>query len=176
VCYLITFAVPQGHAAVVSHSRVPRVAAHANGSLATLFGKAFALFSITDGGCSCRLFSAPSVESRAEPRQRSLRQKYERLGWSPEKIERALTSSEDTLQAKTQASPGGLRLDVATYIADLAQRSEEVRLVVHEFRGSFVDEVVPVSRRVTLTAAELSGHAARIEEDVVYIIRSSTRR
>lgn len=136
-------------------------------------GKEFALFSITDGGCSCNLYSSGSTENRSAKRQRSLRQKYERLGWSTEKIERALSSSSDALEQRGGASAGGLRHDVAALFADLARRTERVKLIVNHFHGSFVDEPVSASSRVDLSVHELTERPEQIEANVVYTIRRS---
>jgi hypothetical protein len=173
MCYLITFAVPEGQASGVPSGRLPRVAPHQNQSLQDLAGPGFALFSISEEGCSCRLFSPPADGDAtfAERRARTLRQKYARSGWSKEKIDRALASSAEALEHNQHRSEEGLRSDVAAYLAELAERAGPVKVIVHSFRGSFAEEPVAAARRVELSATGLRQRPQSVVEDVLYTIR-----
>lgn len=172
MCYLIHVGVPAAHAASIRTQRSPRVDRHSNPSVAEAFGSDFALYSITDGGCSCRLYASPGARSRRSRRSESLKKKYERLGWSEEKIARALASSNDALEQNHHDDGPGLGADVAGYVASLAESFGEVQLIVHEYRGSFAEEVVVPVRTVAMSAHELraAGRFA-IEVDTVHNIR-----
>jgi predicted chitinase len=65
----------------------------------------------------------------------------------------------------------GIRSDVALFIAQLADESGTVKLIVHEFHSSFAEEVVPAKSSDTLSARQLRENSATIRENVVYTIR-----
>lgn len=168
MCYLIHLGVPRSHAQDVPAGRVPRVEPQENPSISAAFGPAFALFSIADGGCSCSLYTAPDP-ARAERDALAKRRKYERLGWSPAKIERALVASGQSRSETPRRS--GIRHDIATLIGQIARMASEVRLLVHAHHGAFREEIiVPQSTRLlNVEELEASAHAT-VAVDVVYSI------
>lgn len=172
MCYLIHVGVPIAHAAAVKAQRAPRVERCRNASVEQAFGTAFALFSVADGGCSCRLYSSPATKSRPARRSDALRKKYVRMGWSEEKIARALSSSNDAMSTSQHDDSPGLGRAAAEYVADLAGRCSEIRFIVHDYRGLFAEEVVVPARTVRMSPDELrAGGHFRIETDTVYEIQ-----
>jgi hypothetical protein len=169
MCYFIHIGVPAAHAATIESPRVPRIEPHDNPSVAAAFGPSFALFGITDGGCACRLYSSPDGWSDRD-RTDTRRRKYERMGWSEAKIARALAASGEA-QAQSEREPG-LSADVAKLVANIATTAGEVRLIVHDYRGSFAEERVVAGEPRSVGAGELiASQYAAIREDTVYVIR-----
>ncbi|HEY0158705.1 MAG TPA: hypothetical protein VGF28_15585 [Thermoanaerobaculia bacterium] len=174
MCYLIQFGVPARHAHAVPKGRLPRVDRQHNPSVSAAFGSSFATFCVTDGGCSCHLYSAPDREGSERDRTRTgmLRRKYERLGWSKAEIARALAASVEGRAQSNHDSPPGIRPDVAELLADLVDVAGEIRLIVHQYHGSFAEEPIPTPAACSMSAREFreAGHAA-ILQDTVYVIR-----
>jgi hypothetical protein len=170
MCYLIHLGVPVRSAAAIQSNRLPHVSPARNESVSAAFGPAFALFSVSEGGCACNLYSPPKAGSDDQDRMETRRKKYERLGWSAAKIDRALADSVEARAHAEETKRAGLREDVAIYVADLADRAGEVRLVVHFYHGSFSDEQVPSRTTRTIAAHELR-RGLPLAEDTVYIIR-----
>lgn len=162
VCALISLGVPLSHP--LQRQRLPRIDRIDNPAVAAAFGERFAQYSITEGQCSCDLYSRFMPEPDAGDSKR--RRKYERMGWSSAKIERALAES-----ARPRQHDDGLRADVAALIAGIAEAAGEVRLIVHTYRGSFAEERVRVGDHVTLSAKELRADGRHtIAEDTLYTI------
>jgi hypothetical protein len=114
------------------------------------------------------LYSSPDASGAAgDPTAK--RRKYERLGWSRAKIERALAASEEAHSETTR--PSGIRQDVAKAIADIARSVGEIRLLVHQYPGLFAEEkiVVQSTHRLHASEFEKSAHAS-VAEDIVYTI------
>ncbi|HEY0142093.1 MAG TPA: hypothetical protein VGF48_14430 [Thermoanaerobaculia bacterium] len=166
MCYLISLGVPERHARSLRATRLPRVDRQENPSISAMFGEELAQFSVTDGQCSCSLYSVPDKEGDSA-RVDARRQKYERMGWSRAKIDRALADAE-----RPQPARSGVTESVASTITDLAESCGEVRMIVHVYRGSFAEERVRVHETREITPADLRG-AARydIEVDTLYVIR-----
>lgn len=144
---------------------MPHLARQENPDVGAAFGEEFALFSITDGQCSCHLYDSPAAAEREPDHAR--RRKYERRGWSQARIERALAAAEQAAALPDR----GVKENAAALIADLAERFGEVRLLVHEYRGSFAEERVRAHGEERISAAELRGAGRhRIELDTIYVI------
>lgn len=167
MCYLIHLGVPTRQADSVPPGRVPRIDPQRNASVSEAFGAGFAQFSVTDGGCSCSLYSEPrDVGDRTAEK----RKKYERMGWSRAKIERALADSAGS--GEQARGHGGLREDIALLVAGFAERYGEVRLLIHAYRGSFIEERVTTLGTQTIEVAHLrAGGSAELLADTLYVIR-----
>jgi hypothetical protein len=106
-------------------------------------------FELTHGGCSCDLVPEARDRDRAEVER--LRHRYERQGWSPAKIERAVRAAEDSrskrAQRREETGPQQLFLNA---IVEQVCRFGSVRIFEHFYRGSQDDEAVGCSgcRRV----------------------------
>ena len=173
MCYLIHIGVPQSRADEVPRSRLPRIARQENPSIAEAFGRGFVLFSVTDGGCACKLFSPPSAPDPWRDSPERKKRQYGRLGWSQAKIDRALATFEQDRSTSNRGA--GLRQEVAAFIGELAVAFGEVKLLVHEYRGLFgTEKVIPRGSR-SLRAEEFEGPAyCAVSEDVIYIVHAST--
>jgi hypothetical protein len=169
MCHLIHIGLPEAYADAVPAGREPHVERQTNPSVSAAFGAGFAQFSVSLGGCSCGLYASPEAEARESNRPYARRQKYERMGWSKAKIDRAVAAMEEAAQSHTVMS--GLRDAAAKLVADLAEWTGEVRLIVHEYRGSFAEERVQPRGTRRLTAAELRGIGRYdVLEDMLYVI------
>lgn len=175
MCYLIHFGVRDEYACDLETRRQPHVARHANASVEAAFGPGFSLFLVADGGCSCSLYSSP--RSKGRERSETLREKYARLGWSEAKIARALEASAAAREQNRRATEAGLREDIASFLADLANDAGEVRVIVHHYHGSFAEERVTAAGSETIAAGDLrTGGRHEILEDRVYRIQPSAVR
>lgn len=171
MCSFLYLGVPVAHAASIATERLPRIGPASEPDVARLFTAAFAQFVITDGGCSCPLYGSPQ---RADAQQKQLatrRKRYERMGWSAEKIARALGDSANT-RSGGHGEHAGLRQDVAEYIATVAERTGAARMLVR-WEGGAADENVAVTNTVRLTAGDLRSHGrTTIAYDTLYVIET----
>ena len=156
------------HAESVQSPRAFRVAPQQNPSVNAAFGPAFVSFSVASGGCACELYSSPEARQRKD-RSDSRRRRYERMGWSDAKIQRALGDSAEA-RSHSRHGPPGIREDVAAFLGDLAERSGELRLIVHHYHGLFSEETVPSAGSHTVTVDELR-RGFPFLEDTLYVLR-----
>src|SRR5687768_11814114 len=109
MCYLVTIGTRGSQADIEGllgpNSRLV-VQPSRNPSLRLLFPQRDQLFQVTSGGCSCDLVMCSHEPLRNEQRAR-LRARYQRKGWSPAKIGRALADWEiaHERQAQHRAAP-----------------------------------------------------------------------
>ena len=166
MCYFLDIAVPERFAELVESPRGLHIGRHHDPAMVAALGPSFAIFTVEDGGCACKLYTAPRADP-AKDRAEAQRQKYKRMGWSEAKIARALA---DAAAAPDHEREPGLRRDVAELIAALADRVAEVRLFVRHYERARGDEQVRVNAQRTVTAQELRDGLA-VDEDVVYVIQ-----
>lgn len=168
MCYLIHVGVPSWYESSVEAPREFHVERHHNASVEAAIGSEFALFSISDGGCSCAMYVAPRHRGTEDRRADRMRKKYGRLGWSEAKVQRALTAATEARARNTR--PPGLRVDVSEYIADLADVVLEVRLIVHDYRGPFSEEHVSSGAPKSVQASDVR-EGLIFNVDTVYTVR-----
>lgn len=138
MCYLITFAVPSAVGVEPGRYGGLEVDPFVNAGSGHDYSDGLSVFSLTMKSCSCDLYSAGgSDESKREKR---LRKKYERRGWSAEKISRALGDS-----ARADRQRSGLSNDVRSFLLQLLDRAAEVQLIVHWHSAGFNDEAFATS-------------------------------
>jgi hypothetical protein len=153
MCQLVTIGVPKSSGSAAPTFGGPRdplaVAPSQNPHVAAIFPATDLRFQVTIGGCSCGLVGRNHGAGEDGSSRQRLR--YERMGWSRAKIERAL-------QASTTARGRDRTYDPARRFRDgvlaLLDRVPSLRLFVHTYRGDFDTEVV-VSTGVT--------HLSRVE-------------
>ena len=168
MCYFITVGLAEDKAESLER-HVPRgfhIAAIENASVLQQMGHGLRAYLLMSGGCSCDLFAEPSRVSEEEERQR-LRHKYERMGWSAARIERAL---EQRAESREAASSPGLRTDVQRFLGQLAEGVGQVAVVVHWYGGEDVQEARLHCRQGMVVSPEIA-LAGKLELKADEIVR-----
>lgn len=163
MCYFITIGLPEGKTEFLEH-RVQRgfhIAPVANASILQQIGQDFRTYLLMSGGCSCDLFREPPTKTEAErdahtrSAKERLRHKYEKMGWSKTKIDRAL--AQRPKDRGTQAFVG-LRGDVQRFLGELATNVSQLAILVHWYDGD-VEEP-----RIACTQGEIVRPETLLEE------------
>jgi hypothetical protein len=157
MCYFITLAVPQRHAAVVGET-APRgltIYSTANRSLRESLPADHETFLITSGMCSCGLYPAPSAAEQPASREEHLRQAYAGRGWSQAKIDRAVAQS---LAHKKQGSPRfvGYRADVVEFVRAIVTQTSVAALLAHFYDAGVEDARIVVGKPLGITPDRLA--------------------
>ena len=96
MCFFIAIAVPSNEAERVRTEHAARgmhIAPTANAAARAAAGPGRVPLLVTTGGCSCDWYKRPAeseAESEAHSKILKAKARYERMGWSKAKIERAL--------------------------------------------------------------------------------------
>ncbi|HEV7764362.1 MAG TPA: hypothetical protein VGQ76_05135 [Thermoanaerobaculia bacterium] len=148
-----------------------------NASIAALLPADWETFTLTDGTCSCEMYSdsgaenpRPSIEDRiATFRAKHAKPKFRKQGWSDAKIERAVEQMRQDVTPSWHAEFDGLRIDVRRALAELARMTKSVALLVHPFSGSVDTETIRAQRQ-NISVAKLIDDESPIATDVLYLI------
>ena len=127
------------------------------------------VYSLTSGGCSCGLLPDSLDSGNNDRGEGRLRQKAAKLHWTHAKTERAVTDLR--LSSAVHSDGSATERAARTYLADVADASGGLSLIVHSHRGSFATEKFIVVREAKLTAAQLRSTETPIERDVRYVVR-----
>ena len=125
---------------------------------------------ITSRGCSCDLFTPdsglPEIDYAEEARK-----KYADLGWSQQKIERAVN---DTLKKRATGMRSflGLRLDVCKGINYIVQVTGSLALLVHDYSGSLEDQEVRPKLVQPCLIKEFDDRAKKLKYDELLFVHS----
>lgn len=169
MCYFITIAVPRGHVETLK-GMVPRslhLGAPVHRDISENLGSGYEAFTITSDGCSCGLFSlGPAADPGAD--ERALRRKYGRAGWSPPKVERAVASA---MSHRRSDERPGLRADVGTLLAAVAEAAGELVLVVVEYSGRPDRDRVTLRGSTRVSAGDLRAGAVEVSLDHLYTVQ-----
>lgn len=106
---------------------------HSNPSITSLMAPNWISFTATLGGCSCGFYL---TEDGSEDRLEKLRKKFDKKGWSENKIARALELN----KAESFPKPG-LRSDVVDLLNELIESFGEVMVSLHFYSGAVEEEV-----------------------------------
>jgi hypothetical protein len=130
--------------------------------VASIFPTTDLRLDVTIGGCSCDLIGR-SHGARAGDVSNQ-RRRYERLGWSRAKIERALQAS-TAAHDRDRGSVHARRFREG--VVALLDRMPSIHLFVHMYSGDFDTEVV-ISKGVTyLSRAEYEAAHGALPEDTL---------
>jgi hypothetical protein len=162
VCYFVTLGVQQAGVAAVTRIGTPQsglqVRPSRNSSVAAAFPRGDVLFQITDGHCSCDLFSGATGKSaRDEARHR---ERYRRKGWSETKVSRAL-------EAKRAVHQAGKRARFRDAVASVVRQVRDVRLLSHMYSGGVDTEKVQPGGRQSVTLEAFLAADGTFPEDIV---------
>lgn len=171
MCYFVTIGVPERHrqrlAAVAREHTLLDVSASANPSVARQFPAGDALCTVTQGGCSCRLYADAGTKTDAE-QEAARRAQYRRRGWSEAKISRALESSR-----RSRAAPDvDARAVFRELVAAIVDTTGHVRLFAHLYAHGVDTEDVGPAARLTLALREFERREGAFAADaVVEVVR-----
>lgn len=164
VCFFITIAVPTRAVAAVCTRHATAgmsIDRTLNRSALEAAGPGWTPLLVTGGGCSCGWYVRPNTSGLTERIARA-RAKYERAGWSPGKIARALEAA--------RAGPGphdGLHGEIVSLLEAIASRHGAVGVWVHDFVGKVEQEPYGIAARERWTLSELAGKARTLDTDVL---------
>jgi hypothetical protein len=169
VCYIITIAVSNtSKDAIRAAHAAPDLSIDvtANPAAVAAAGAGRTPLLVTGGGCSCGWYTEPASH-RHEQRAARARARYQRLGWSQAKIDRALAS------VVCQARPGdGLHPVIVDLLRSIAASCGRVSVWVHDFHGRLEHEPYTIARREQWTLAELEHRASTLGLDTIADIRA----
>ena len=180
MCYFITIGLP-GDKAEFLEKRIPRglhIRRIVHHAALQQMGHGFRTYLLMSGGCSCALFNERTNDShedrqaKGRSEQERLRRKYEKLGWSSAKIDRALGQHAGSPGAQSVA---GLRGDVQRFLGELATIAGELAVLVHWYDEDVRDGDSACKKgEVVSPDAALEGRLHINSDEIVWI--SARRR
>jgi hypothetical protein len=175
MCFFLTIAVPSQHADRISEAfgRGFQISASTNPSVAAALPARYEARLVTSGMCSCGLYARPNSVERADPATH-LRRKYEKLGWSEAKIERAIEQAAASA-SKSNPPNSGIRADVIKRLGTLCHAAGSVAILVHFYNGDVESERLTLGQPIYCGCDDLAARAQTLDEDQV-LIASSRRR
>ena len=171
MCFFIAIAVPSNAAERVRTEHAARgmhIAPTANASARAAAGPGRVPLLVTTGGCSCDWYRRPAeseAESEAHSKILKAKARYERMGWSKAKIERALEG-----MARSPQHDFGLQPVVVELLQAVARDCGSTAIWVHDFSGDVEVEPYTIARREHWPSSEIAGRAAMLAPDTVAAI------
>ena len=148
-------------------SREVRLDPQTNADLQALVHPSDHVFVLSTSGCGCHLFGEPEEEDEAVDRDNRAR-KYARRGWSPAKIQRALSQADSA--HPVERSFTGIRADVREALATAASRTGCLHIFVHDYEGSVDSARITPAGRVAVGLEELRVGTVEIEQNQLYSV------
>ena len=166
MCFFIAIAVPSNAAERVRTEHAARgmhIAPTANASARAAAGPGRVPLLVTTGGCSCDWYKRPAEsESEAESKIAKARARYERMGWSKAKIERALEG-----MSRPPRQDFGLHPVVIDLLQAVTQDCGSAAVWVHEFSGDVEVESYAIARHERWARTEVAARSAMLATDTV---------
>jgi hypothetical protein len=168
MCFFLTVAVPVQHA-----HRIREVFGGfqtrptANASVIAALPETYEARLITRGMCSCDLYARPRAAEGSDPTPH-LRRKYEKLGWSEAKIQRAIEQAMASAP-KSDRPISGFRPDVTECLDTLCRVAGSVALLVHWYNGDVETERLSLGQPLRCDCDEVGARAQSLGEDQVLI-------
>ena len=168
MCFFITIAVPSNAVEGVRTERAVRgmhIAPTANASARAAAGPGRVPLLVTTGGCSCDWYKRPAeseAESEAHSKILKAKARYERMGWSKAKIERALEG-----MARSPQHDFGLHPVVIDLLQAVTQDCGSAAVWVHEFSGDVEVESYAIARHERWARTEVAARSAMLATDTV---------
>ena len=169
MCELVTIGVPKSIGSTLTEFGGPRdgfaVTPSRNPHVANIFPATDLRLDVTIGGCSCDLVGRHHGARDGDMSKQ--RHRYEKLGWSRAKIDRALQAS---TAAHDRDHAGAHARKFREGVLALLDRVRSIRLFVHTYTGDFDTEVV-ISRGVArVSRAEYeAAHGAFPQDTLVEV-------
>jgi len=101
-----------------------------------------------------------------------MRRQYEKKGWSPNKIERAVQDHKKAIQHHRVESFEGLRPDIRELIADLTMKSGSTAVLVHFYSSDIKKERFNIEIGETASPDELLSGNVKLFEDRLLWVRA----
>lgn len=174
MCQLVTIGVSQADGSNFREFGGPRdglaVTPSRNPYLATIFPSTDLRLDVTVGGCSCDLLGGHHGSRLADPANQ--RRRYEKLGWSRAKIDRALQAS-TVAHARDHSSEHARSF--RSGVLALLDRMPAIRIFVHMYSGDFDNESVPCKGMIQMSRAEYEASYGALPEDTLVEIAAKLR-
>ena len=166
MCFFIAIAVASDAADRVRTEHAARgmhIAPTANASARAAAGPGRVPLLVTTGGCSCDWYKRPAEsESEAESKIAKAKARYERMGWSKAKIERALEG-----MSRPPRQDFGLHPVVIDLLQAVTQDCGSAAIWVHEFSGDIEVEPYAIARHERWARTEVAARSAMLATDTV---------
>jgi len=167
MCYFLTVSVPEPYGIWFVRSMKPGycLTVSGNRSLSSLLPEGHKSFYVTQGMCSCPLYRRLyDPEEHTE----KIRKKYAKRGWTNAKIERSLAE-----RAKNRRHGFmGLHPELRYVLAQTADVTEQISLLVHWYSGSPDEENVEPVSQSSINADELIRNDRAVAEDHLLTVKS----
>lgn len=166
MCFFIAIAVPHNAAERVRAEHTVRgmqIAPTANASARAAAGPGRVPLLVTTGGCSCDWYKRPAEsESEAASKLAKARARYERMGWSQAKIERALEG-----MTRSPRHDFGLHPVVIELLQAVARDCGSAAVWVHDFSGDVEVEPYSLVQRERWRQSEVAARSATLAPDTL---------
>ena len=168
MCFFITIAVPNNAVERLRAEHTVRgmqIAPTANASARAAAGPGRVPLLVTTGGCSCDWYKRPAEsesEAEADSKLAKAKARYERMGWSKAKIERALEG-----MARSPQHDFGLHPVVIDLLQAVTQDCGSAAVWVHEFSGDVEVESYAIARHERWARTEVAARSAMLATDTV---------
>ncbi len=164
MCFFITIAVPAHSAELICQQHSTRqltISATTNPSALAAAGAGRLPLLVTGGGCSCAWYKPPAAAD-AQAKLARARAKYEKLGWSAAKIDRAMDAME-----RTPRQDEGLHHVILDLLRTIVTAHGPAAIWVHDFSGNIELEPYTISRHEQWSSSSLAESAATLCPDVI---------
>lgn len=164
MCFFITIAVPSDAVERVRTEHAARgmhIAPTANALARSLAGSGRTPLLVTTGGCSCDWYKRP-LESEAESKVAKARARYERIGWSSAKIERAMEG-----MSRVPRHDFGLHPVVIELLQAVARDCGSAAVWVHDFSGDVEVEPYSLVQRERWGQSEVAARSGTLGPDTL---------
>lgn len=166
MCFFITIAVPSNAVEPVRTEHAARgmhIAPTANASARAAAGPGRTPLLVTTGGCSCDWYKRPAEsEAEADSKIAKARARYERMGWSKAKIERALEA-----MSRPPRHDFGLHPVVIELLQAVARDCGSTSVWVHDFSGDVEVEPYSLVQRERWRQSEVAARSATLAPDTL---------
>lgn len=165
MCFYITVAVERKHKSLLKAKLRGSftVSPIDNPSILSNLKPGQVAFVVTDGMCSCSLYTRTYALEDTEEKVRRKYSKYKKHGWTEAKINRAIADS----LSRPKPDFLGLRSDLRSQLADLASEAGRVFLVVHYYSDGTETEEVPIIGKKVLSCETMQNNDESVEEDTL---------
>lgn len=177
MCLFITIAVPSNSVERVRTEHASRgmhIAPTANASARAAAGPGCTPLLVTTGGCSCDWYKRPAdSEAEADSKIAKARARYERMGWSKAKIERALEG-----MSRPPRHDFGLHPVVIELLQAVARDCGSTAVWVHDFAGDAETESYTIAKRESWAWPDVAAKAALLASDTlaeISALRAATK-
>jgi hypothetical protein len=184
MCHFITVGIPESAFDLLKEAARPNMTAWLceNKYVTVHFDAGYHGYVLTDGHCSCGAYTSPLGDDDETPeelerkRRNKLCRKYEKKGWSEAKIERALADATAAWQRSGRHFFVGLREDVRTALARVANEAGLIYVFAHSYDGDVTSERILVKLGPAVSAEDFGSGDYVLEEDTLVTVKRQVKR